>query len=173
MQGSGGRSGNASPFARCLHTSGKPDSRQSGSAKSNATVTSIGAHFDWGNNRFSLSKLLVRPIWEGRFRTGLTTQERGSNNGVTRLALKIILGSGIVRVMKNISHSFKSVAAFCAVAVLSFTAFDNAQAKGTVEIGPVPTVAPSTETGGALLIQPVPPAPAPVDSGTFNGTVMD
>jgi hypothetical protein len=84
--------------------------------------------------------------------------------------------------MKIKTHTFKWAVALCAVAVFSFTAAVDAQARilpGS-DPGPVtaPPPAPSYETDvtpttslDGKPTEPLPPAVLPV--GTYNGTVTD
>ena len=79
--------------------------------------------------------------------------------------------------MKIKSHTSKWAMALCALAVFSFTA----QAAIVADIQPPgPTIMPTGDNdndiiGGTIRprIEPLPPIQPPVDSGTFNGTVMD
>ena len=75
--------------------------------------------------------------------------------------------------MKIKSHTSKWAIALCALAAFSFTA----QAD-IIDVGPPgPAITPTTENDIGVTIRPrIEPLPAtkpPVDSGTFNGTVMD
>ena len=77
-----------------------------------------------------------------------------------------------VNVMKIQSPTSKYAMALCALAVFSFTAQAAIQPSGA----PGPTVLPPIRTpsdGNIRQIEPLPPIPAPVNSGTFIGTVMD
>lgn len=87
----------------------------------------------------------------------------------------------MVRAMKIKSHSFISALALVAAAVFTLTTANTAQARlrGSITPDPYITPAPAIEPAPAPRIepgpriQPLPPMPAPINSGTFNGTVMD
>jgi hypothetical protein len=76
--------------------------------------------------------------------------------------------------MKIKSHTSKWAMALCAVAVFSFTAAHDAQARLKIVEPPAPFIQPPVITEGTpvtrVRIEPLPPIPAPAD-GTFTGTV--
>jgi hypothetical protein len=75
--------------------------------------------------------------------------------------------------MKIKSHTSKWAMALCAVAVFSFTAARDAQARLRIVEPPAPLIQPVLTYDAPVKqvrIEPLPPMPAPV-SGTFTGTV--
>ena len=77
--------------------------------------------------------------------------------------------------MKIKSHTSKWTIALCAVALFSFTAARDAQARMKIVEPPAPAIQPpvtyETQFGKARIIQPLPPMPAPPD-GTFTGKMI-